>query len=677
MTNLVQARGRTSRGGESKSFGFAPPRLDRPMTHKPSPSAGLGSSLSSVFRYRNGTELRKVEFGPQVQVFPGSTFGRMHAMNDGASHVDVFSCGAATMPKSKLAERMTACPSRWHGYLLVLVFLLADCFGLFPAKAQSLQDYFTNRVTISSATGVISQNNSTATVEVGEPKHGGKPGGHSLWISWVAPTNGVIRFRTETSDFDTLLSAYKFDTTNGSTFADLREVARADDSDGFGFESEIEFGVVTGERYEIAVDGYYGATGNVDFRWTFDDLKNPPPQFLNTLADRSVNIGDTVTLAFNLTNAGAGNFKWFRNGTEVGNSTNLTIASFSPSDVGRYVLRVAVGGGVQFFSVPVEIQINTEGAVGTLAQGKLLDSQTTPLIGNPGGSGFRFTRLSAGVVRGYNGSQIFNTTYALVDTNEPPHCGVASGKSYWLIYQPPTNGTVTLDTQGSTYDTVMEAYTYNGALGSFTNLISLDCAHDNFASNTAARIVLPVAKSRQYVLVVAGVNGAFGTAWLNYDMNTNLPPQPPAIVGLVGPRAVIAGETIVLTAPVTGAPPLFFTWTKNGEPIAGEHSATLSVSGLTAGQSADYSFIVTNDLGSVTGKFTVKALEQPWCLLLPIEAGLQLSFPTRIGQNYIVEEATGLQSAWSPWPGSLVGNGHTNAFNVPNAEGKFYRVRTE
>ena len=129
------------------------------------------------------------------------------------------------------------------------------------AHGQTLQDFFANRQTFISPSGQLASFNTTATFEEGEPNHGGKPGGHSLWISWVAPTNGVIRFKTEASGFDTLLSAYQFTTTNVSSFADLREVARADDSEGFEDESEIEFGVRAGERYEIAVDGYYGATG--------------------------------------------------------------------------------------------------------------------------------------------------------------------------------------------------------------------------------------------------------------------------------------------------------------------------------------------------------------------------------------------------------------------------------
>ena len=74
-------------------------------------------------------------------------------------------------------------PGRRLRFAAALALATLVFFSLRPAAAQSLQDYFTNRLTITNLTGEITQNNSNATVEAGEPLHGGKPGGHSLWIS--------------------------------------------------------------------------------------------------------------------------------------------------------------------------------------------------------------------------------------------------------------------------------------------------------------------------------------------------------------------------------------------------------------------------------------------------------------------------------------------------------------
>ena len=575
---------------------------------------------------------------------------------------------------------------------MVVALVLVTLRFASVARGQSLQDLFANRETITSTGGQIEQSNTNATVEPGEPNHGGKPGGHSLWISWVAPTNGIIRFKTETSDFDTLLSAYQFITTNGSSFAELREVSRADDSEGFERESEIEFGVLTGEHYEIAVDGYYGAVGTVDFSWNFDPLPLPPAQILSSPADRSVKIGDTVSLSMNVTNAAAGTFKWYFNGNEIpsATTTNLAITSFQATNVGRYKFRVSFNGGVHFFSIPTEIQINTDGSSNTLAQPKLLDAPSTPLIGtvDDGGSTLRVqslvfgggtkTPLNFGVVRGYNGSQIFNTTYAVTDPLEPPHCDVVGGASYWLMYQPPTNGTITLDTLGSTYDTVMEVYSFNSTPTNYSNLIKIACNDNVSPSNTSSRVVFPVVKTRQYLVAVDGVGGARGTAWLNYKLNTNQLPQAPTLTSMPQPSTVAVGSNVVLTAPVTGSPPMLFTWRKDGGVISGATLSSLVLGSVASTQSGNYTFSVTNDVGGpVSATFPVKVVVVPRSILSLNSNALQLSFLTATGQLYTIEEATNVTGPWASSTNPFSGNGQTNTIDLVNVGTKFYRVRVE
>lgn len=569
-------------------------------------------------------------------------------------------------------------------------------FLAFPAGAQTLEDVFTNRQTITSASGQIEQSNTNATVEVGEPQHGGKQGGHSLWISWVAPTNGIVEFKTETSRFDTLLSAYQFTNGGGSTFSDLREVARADDSEGFERESEIEFGVLAGERYEIAVDGYRGAVGRVEFKWNFESLPILPAQILGSPADRSVGVGDVVTLSATITNVGNGQVSWYFNGNEIVpavSTTNLVIPSFQATNVGRYKVRVNFGGGASYYSVPADVQINTDGSSNTLAQPKFLDAQSTPLIGtNGGGSSLRFqnlvngggggiTPMNLGVVRGYNGSQIFNTTYATSDPLEPAHCNVPGGASYWLLYQPPTNGTITLDTIGSTYDTVMEVYTYNGTPAGYADLIKIDCNDNAFATNGASRVSFGVVKSRQYLVAVDGVSGARGVAWLNYSLATNQLPQSPAVTGTPSPLVAAEGATVVMSAPVMGSPPLMFTWRKNGTLIPGVISSPLVLANVTTNSTASYSFAVTNDLGGpAQSEFGLTVIQQPACSLTVVPGSpnaLKLSFPSIVGRSYIVEDTTNLAGAWTPWPNFYIGDGQLINAYVWKSGSRFFRVRVE
>ena len=574
---------------------------------------------------------------------------------------------------------------------LYLLLLGAGLFFTVSSPAQALRDSFANRLTYTSDDDELNGSNTAATIEPNEPLHGGKPGGHSLWISWIAPKNGVVKFKTEGSRFDTLLSIYRFVSPTDTTLDKLVLVASADDSEGFERESEVEFGVIQGWRYEIAVDGYRGLTGRLELEWDLTPTISEPPVLIQTPQDRSAAIGEPVTLTVAMTNLGNAQLKWYFNNLDLdATTTNLLIPSMQVTNVGRYKLRVTVDGE-QFFTPYADLQINTDGSSNTLAQPKFLDAPASPLIGAADGEGssvFRFRSLMAGggggkpmqlgVVRGYNGSQIFNTTYATTDPNEPPHCDVPGGASYWLVYQPPTNGTITLDTLGSSYDTVMEVYSYSGTPTNYSDLIKIDCNDNAFGTNGASRVIVPVVKTRQYLLAVDGVAGGRGVAWLNYRLNTNQLPQSPLLTATPANRLAAPGATVVLNAPVTGSPPLMFTWCKDGIVIPGASGGSLVLANLTTNSTASYSFSATNDLGGpAASEFALTVVEPPACALTPITGALRLSFPTITGPRYIVEEAEQVAGPWTQWPNFSIGDGQPVQTFVPVVGSKYYRVRVE
>jgi immunoglobulin I-set domain protein len=580
----------------------------------------------------------------------------------------------------------------WGLLFLTAALLLGERSG-----AAEFQDMFANRETVTDPSGQLTGSNTNATMETGEPQTGGKPGGHSVWVSWVAPTNGVVIFDTFGSTFDTLLSAYYFNSTNDTTFDKLNQAARDDDdSPTFAPQSRILFGAVAGQHYEIAVDGYYGAVGDITLNWSFTSVTSAPPIVISTPNDRALQLGQPVTLSVNLQPAPGMQLNWRFNGEDVEsdldtNGATLFIPSLQATNIGRYSLRISLesdnGSSIRYETTPTELQVNSEGQTNALAQDKLLDSQTSPFIGEDGDTNSPLSmtltrppgvRPLIGVVRGYNGSQIFDTTYATTDPNEPPHCGVIGGSSYWLMYEPPTNGTVTLDTVGSTYDTVMEAYTFNGNLtnfSSYSDLISLACNNDFSTVQGPSRVQFPVMTTRQYLIVVDGVNGARGTAYLNYSLNTNLPPQAPALLQQPSPLIVPAGTNVMLAPAIQGSPPLTCFWSKDGSPLVGSNSASLFLLNVTTNHSGNYTLTITNDLGSLATTTSLRVVVPTQCMLAPSAAGLQLSWSTVAGQLYTVEQATSLFGPWQSSTNSLVGDGQPLVVPVDGLGTVFFRVR--
>jgi hypothetical protein len=123
------------------------------------------------------------------------------------------------------------------------------------AWAQPANDDFANATVLVGSQGTYAGSTLGATREPSEPIHftSGQP---SVWFRWVAPVAGVAIFDTRGSVFDTLLAGY-----SGATLDSLITLD-SDDDRGGNLTSLIGFNVEAGLEYFIAVDGYFGSSGN-------------------------------------------------------------------------------------------------------------------------------------------------------------------------------------------------------------------------------------------------------------------------------------------------------------------------------------------------------------------------------------------------------------------------------
>jgi hypothetical protein len=422
------------------------------------------------------------------------------------------------------------------GFQIALAVLLGAakvCAG------ADLVNNFVDRQVVTDNIGSVLGSNIAADLETNEPRHGGKPGGHSVWISFTPRANGIVTIDTKGSSFDTLLGVYTLGTDTNKVPMDLlKPVAGNDDDDGNDF-SFVQFGVSAGTTYQIAVDGYEGAQGDIQLNWALIPLTLPPPIIVSIPGDQSIQPGDTVTLAVNLQSAGDIKFRWRWNNEDLPpnvvdpESSTLVITNFQDFDVGVYKLSIR-SQGIWFDCQPVELQLNSEGATNALARDKLLDAPGSELKGSDG-SGHTSMRVASvggggikpriGVIRGYDGTQVFNTTFATVDPAEPQHCGVVSGGSYWLGYQPPANGVARLDTEGSSFDTVLAVYSYLPPLLGYQQLVPINCDDNSGTNGATSKLQFVADPLKSYLVVVAGVNAARGIVHLHYSLATNQPPR--------------------------------------------------------------------------------------------------------------------------------------------------------
>ncbi len=109
----------------------------------------------------------------------------------------------------------------------------------------------------------VTGTNVDATKQPGEPDHADDTGGHSVWYSWTAPSDGTVNVNTCDSDFDTLLAVYTGDAVDALSLIESNDDA---DDDFCDYQSELSFAAIQGTIYRIAVDGWDGDEGIIGLR---------------------------------------------------------------------------------------------------------------------------------------------------------------------------------------------------------------------------------------------------------------------------------------------------------------------------------------------------------------------------------------------------------------------------
>ena len=155
----------------------------------------------------------------------------------------------------------------------------------------------------------------------------------------------------------------------------------------------------------------------------------------------------------------------------------------------------------------------------------------------------------ASSIRGASGQATGNNAGASKEPGEPAHAGRSGGASLWWSWTAPASGTVTIDTAGSDFDTLLAVYT-GGAVVALTAVASND---DAIGLQSAVRFT-----ARQgvvYHVAVDGYDGATGSVVLNWRQAGAL-----ASVSLSAAAAEIdegadrtpVALTVTLSEPVTG-----------------------------------------------------------------------------------------------------------------------------
>ena len=472
----------------------------------------------------------------------------------------------------------------------------------------------------------------SAVKDAGEPSHGGVIGGASVWYSYDAPTNGVLKISTEGSTFDTVMAVYSGLATD---FESLVLQAFDNNSGADGRTSVAVLPVVAGTSLFVVVDGVNGARGVVQLN--YDLALAPVIAQLKTeaigaslmrqsvsslgvevLVPSSVMVDQNVRLVVVATNQLASvplTYRWKFNGFDIPGATNaaLELRQVTQANSGDYTVTVGNFAG-SVVSAPLKLIVNVPVSVTSAPQSLALAAG--------GAAAFRVTasgtepllyqwRFKGNVLAAATNAALFlnnvtlanEGTYSVEIRNAVSSATNAATLTVLeparIIQQPQVQtvsagGTVTLSvvaggTGPLSYQWQFIGVTIPGATSSTFPIIN----------------VQPSAAGDYTVVVSNRVQSAISAA---ARLTVNV---PAAILSPPQSQAVLTGNTATFGVTAGGTGPFQYQWRFNGADIAGATGPTLVLPNVQPAQAGNYQVAVSNAAGTASSAEAVLTVIVP------------------------------------------------------------------
>src|SRR4051794_20930309 len=395
--------------------------------------------------------------------------------------------------------------------------------------------------TLSGKSGSINNGIDNATRQSGEPAAAGL---HTVWFKWTANFTGTAKFNTKDSEckehYDTTGLPATVHAFTGTSFANFVQIG------GSG-----SFPVTSGKTYFIDVDGacnWSGYTGTLHLNW------NPPANDESTTPQ--ILSGDTGTATGNNRGAawepydGLGEstvwYKWKASaaGTATfstrGTSVPTQITANLPctpgvcendwynwytihSDVVRNNTDTAKITFPVIAGQDISVAVGSDG-LKTIDGSPQGDIALQWALNPPANDDFKNAQVLTGPAATASGTNV----HAIPEPGEPDQLGAPPKTTVWYSWTAPKNGLTVVQTEGSSFDTLLTAYT--GALcpgnyysGCEPSTLQAIAGNDDIAGalNRQSRLSFMADAGKTYHFAVGGYGGAQGSVMLSVNPPAN------------------------------------------------------------------------------------------------------------------------------------------------------------
>lgn len=441
-------------------------------------------------------------------------------------------------------------------------------FGFAPDRPAANDDfseatYFENRTFAVTASPI------SASVEPGEPAHGGAGPFRSLWWRWKVSSDGIAVVTNRYGTMEAvLLGVYQ-----GEAVDSLRSVARGTNA--------VRFAAERGETYWIAADALPGSAGDIGLDFVLprggNDSRNIPGNLVQNFSFEEADylhhweadggVGAEIGIPPNGQMADGRNYVYLS-----GNTLRQSI----PTQPGvAYRLRLAIGSGV----TPGEVRIRVRFGNESLGEAVFPDAGSgfrwhwQDFVGTATGSSTRIEIESVGALAGLD-------AVSVISLQDPPQ---------WVTppqsLRAPAGGVAVLRA---------------GVRGTEPMTFQWYFGEQRLPQGTGRQLTfnpLTLADAGSYHLVVTNRWGSITSAPITLTIDSS---DSPRIVRQPQGDAVVTGQFYALQVVAVGEGEAGYQWYRNNELLADATQRVLTLASVSAGDLGQYHVVVQFGAETVT-----------------------------------------------------------------------------
>ena len=360
-----------------------------------------------------------------------------------------------------------------------------------------------------------------------------------------------------------------------------------------------------------------------------------PPTIATAPTSQKVIAGQTARLTVAANGSAPLSYQWLKDGTAIAGATSaeLAIANAQPANAGNYQVQISnaagsVSSGTVTLTVIVPPTITAAPATqvviaGQTARFTVAAAGSSPLTYEWFKDGVRVPGASLPEIILANVQPANAGSYTVHVTNEGGT--VNSSPAVLTVLVPPTITTAPISQTVIAGQTAKLTVAANGS-----DPLSYQWMKDGFAIASATQSELIIANAQTanaggYQVTISNAAGSIRSLVANLTVAF-----PPSIISQPEESTVFQGQPVAFSVTVAGTQPISLQWLKNGSPIAGATSTTLTIASALFTDAGNYSVDVTSPYGAVrslAARLTVKVRPNETLFDLTPGGGIVLKNP--------------------------------------------------